>query len=37
MIGYPDDTFRPKAHLTREELALILHRLLKYDSDSDIP
>ena len=37
MIGYPDDTFRPKANLTREELALILHRLLKYDADSDIP
>ncbi len=37
MIGYPDDTFRPKANLTREELALILHRLLRYNADSDIP
>lgn len=37
MIGYPDDTFRPKTALTREQLALILHRLLKYDADSEIP
>ncbi len=37
MIGYPDDTFRPKTNLTREQLALILHRLLKYDADSEIP
>lgn len=37
MIGYPDDTFRPKANLTREELALILHRLLNYGADSEIP
>ncbi len=29
MIGYPDDTFRPKEDLTREELALLLHRLLQ--------
>lgn len=37
MIGYPDDTFRPKSNLTREELALILHRLLKYSADGEIP
>ncbi|MBQ8496575.1 MAG: S-layer homology domain-containing protein [Clostridia bacterium] len=37
MIGYPDDTFRPKTNLTREQLALILHRLLKYNADSEIP
>ncbi len=29
MIGYPDGTFRPKQDLTREELALILQRLLQ--------
>lgn len=29
MIGYSDGTFRPKQALTREELALILHRLLQ--------
>ena len=37
MVGYPDDTFRPKSHLTRAELALILHRLLKHDADSTVP
>ena len=37
MIGYPDDTFRPKTNLTREQLALILHRLLKYNADNDVP
>ena len=29
MIGYPDGTFLPQNELTREELALILHRLTK--------
>ncbi len=32
MIGYPDSTFRPKQNLTREEFALILHRLLQNES-----
>ncbi len=29
MIGYPDGTFRPADPLTKEEFALILHRLLQ--------
>jgi hypothetical protein len=29
MIGYPDETFRPKETLTRKELAMLLHRLLQ--------
>lgn len=34
MIGYPDDTFRPKNNLTREELATILHRLITQDAEA---
>lgn len=32
MIGYPDDTFRPKNILTREELALILYRMTQNEN-----
>ena len=32
MIGYTDGTFRPKQVLTREELALILYRLLSAEN-----
>ncbi len=32
MIGYTDGTFRPKQILTREELALILYRLLSAEN-----
>ena len=32
MIGYPDDTFRPKQGLTREELALILYRFTQNEN-----
>ncbi len=32
MIGYPDGTFRPKRALSREELALILYRIIQNEN-----
>ncbi|MBO5408034.1 MAG: S-layer homology domain-containing protein [Clostridia bacterium] len=34
MIGYPDKTFRPNRAVTREEMAVILQRILKYDKST---